>query len=101
MTSKKKIGIVTPCYNEEDTVAECHATVKALFAGPLAGYDYEHLFCDNCSTDATLERLRAIAKADPNVRVCDCQFAEFRGFSQSVQWHDGGRRGCCGTVSAG
>ena len=69
MTARKKIGIVTPCYNEEDTVAECHATVKALFAGPLSGYDYEHLFCDNCSTDATLERLRVIAKADPNVRV--------------------------------
>ncbi len=69
MTSRKKIGIVTPCYNEEDTVAECHATVKALFAGPLSGYDYEHLFCDNCSTDATLERLRDIASADSNVRV--------------------------------
>ncbi|MCY3680017.1 MAG: glycosyltransferase family 2 protein [Gemmatimonadetes bacterium] len=69
MTARKKIGIVTPCYNEEETVAECHATVKALFAGPLSDYDYEHLFCDNCSTDATLERLRAIAGADSNVRV--------------------------------
>ena len=44
MTARKKIGIVTPCYNEEETVDECHATVKALFAGPLSDYDYEHLF---------------------------------------------------------
>jgi glycosyltransferase involved in cell wall biosynthesis len=69
MTTRKKIGIVTPCFNEEDNVAECHAAVKALFAGPLRDYDYEHLFCDNCSTDSTVEKLRAIAAADPNVRV--------------------------------
>ncbi len=69
MTTRKKIGIVTPCYNEEDNVSKCHAAVKELFAGPLADYDYEHLFCDNCSTDATVERLRAIAAADDRVRV--------------------------------
>jgi polyisoprenyl-phosphate glycosyltransferase len=69
MGDLKKIGIVTPCYNEEDNVADCHAAVKALFAGPLADYDYEHLFCDNCSTDATVDRLRDIAATDPNVRV--------------------------------
>lgn len=68
---RKKIGIVTPCYNEEETVAECHAAVQGLFGadGPLAGYDYEHLFCDNCSTDATVARLREIAATDPHVRV--------------------------------
>ena len=69
MIPRKRIGIVTPCYNEEDTIVECHAAVKDLFAGPLAGYDHEHLFCDNSSTDATLPRLREIAASDPNVRV--------------------------------
>lgn len=69
MTERKKIGIVTPCYNEAENVAGCHEAVKALFAGPLANYDYEHLFCDNSSTDATVDRLRAIAETDANVRV--------------------------------
>ena len=47
--TRHKISVVTPCYNEEETVAACHAAVKALFEGELAAYDYEHLFCDNAS----------------------------------------------------
>jgi polyisoprenyl-phosphate glycosyltransferase len=66
---KKTIGVVTPCYNEQESVEECYLSVKAVFEGPLDDYDYQHLFCDNCSTDTTVEKLREIAKHDSNVKV--------------------------------
>jgi polyisoprenyl-phosphate glycosyltransferase len=65
----KTISIVTPCYNEEMNVAECHARVKALFEGPLRNYHREHVFCDNASTDETLGRLKEIAATDACVKV--------------------------------
>ena len=35
----------------------------------LPGYDYEHIFADNASTDSTLARLREIAAKDEKVKV--------------------------------
>ncbi len=66
---RKKISIVTPCYNEQDNVETCHEAVKALFANELAAYDYEHIFCDNASTDKTVEILEKIAAGDTRVKV--------------------------------
>jgi glycosyltransferase involved in cell wall biosynthesis len=65
----KTISIVTPCYNEELSIRECYQQVRAIFAAELPNYHYEHLFCDNASTDRTLEILREIAAEDPRVRV--------------------------------
>jgi len=65
----KTISIVTPCYNEEMNVRECHAAVRALFDGPLRNYRREHIFCDNASTDGTLAILKEIAAADTDVKV--------------------------------
>lgn len=65
----KTISIITPCFNEEDNIASCREAVRALFAGPLAGYDHEHIFCDNDSSDRTPELLRALAAEDPRVKV--------------------------------
>ena len=69
MATKKLISVVTPCYNEELNVRECYETVRAVFREQLPGYDYEHIFCDNASTDGTLDVLREIASADKGVRV--------------------------------
>ena len=67
--SKKRISIVTPVFNEEDTIADCRAAVRELFAERLAGYEHEHVFCDNASTDQTVSLLRKLAEDDPQVRV--------------------------------
>lgn len=67
--SRKKISIITPCYNEELGIEECYLAIKLLFAEHLPNYDYEHLFIDNSSQDKTVEILREIAKHDVNVRV--------------------------------
>jgi glycosyltransferase involved in cell wall biosynthesis len=66
---KKVISIVTPCFNEETNVTPCYLAVKALFAGPLAQYDYEHIFCDNASKDNTVLLLKGLAAQDPRVKV--------------------------------
>jgi glycosyltransferase involved in cell wall biosynthesis len=65
----KTISIVTPCYNEELNIRECHAAIATLFDGDLKDYRREHVFCDNASTDRTAEILREIAAADANVKV--------------------------------
>lgn len=65
----KKITVVSPCYNEEDNVAQCHEAMRAIFARDLPGYAREHIFVDNASTDRTVEILRAIAAGDPSVRI--------------------------------
>lgn len=35
----------------------------------LPDHDYEHIFCDNASTDNTVERLRELAARDPRIKV--------------------------------
>lgn len=64
----KRISVVTPCYNEEANVDELYRQIKEVFAD-LPGYRYEHLFIDNASKDGTVEKIRALAKSDPNVRA--------------------------------
>jgi glycosyltransferase involved in cell wall biosynthesis len=68
MQTKKKISIVTPCFNEEKNVVEIYRQVKCQFE-TLPEYRYEHLFIDNASTDNTLSLLKSIAEKDGNVKI--------------------------------
>ncbi len=68
MDAKKTISIVTPCYNEQDNMAELCSRIRAAMA-QLPAYRYEHLVIDNCSTDRTVEVLRGLAREDRNIRV--------------------------------
>ena len=65
----KTISIVTPCFNEEEGIRECYQRVKEIFDAELPGYGREHIFCDNCSTDRTLDILKEIAAADHSVKI--------------------------------
>jgi glycosyltransferase involved in cell wall biosynthesis len=65
----KKISIITPCYNEEANVEECYKKIKEIFKINLKDYSYEHIFCDNNSSDKTLLLLKEIAKKDKNVKI--------------------------------
>jgi polyisoprenyl-phosphate glycosyltransferase len=69
MPAKRLISVVSPCYNEELSVAECHLAVKKVFEESLPQYEWEHIFADNCSTDRTVAILKDIAKKDRHVRV--------------------------------
>ena len=64
----KHITVVTPCYNEEDNVEEVYRQARAVFAD-IEGVTYDHLFIDNFSSDRTPDILRAMAAADPKVKV--------------------------------
>ena len=63
------ISIITPCYNEEGNVDACAAEVARVMRDDLPDYDYEHLFCDNASTDSTVAKLRVLAANDPHIKV--------------------------------
>jgi polyisoprenyl-phosphate glycosyltransferase len=66
---RKTISVVTPCYNEELNINEAYEAVRKVFEKHLAGYQREHIFCDNASTDASQRMLRELAARDPQVKV--------------------------------
>lgn len=60
------ISIVVPVFNEEACVGEMASRVRAVFS--QLDCDYELIFVNDGSRDATLERAMAAAEADPHVR---------------------------------
>jgi glycosyltransferase involved in cell wall biosynthesis len=66
-TSKKMISIVTPCYNEEDNIAELHRRIAD--AMDKLPYDYEHILIDNASTDNTVRIIKSITAVDRRVKL--------------------------------
>ena len=66
---RKKISIITPCYNEEQNVNECYRAIKNIFSTNLIDYDYEHIFCDNASMDNTLGVLKELARQDKRLKI--------------------------------
>lgn len=69
MDNRKVISIITPCFNEEQSIEACYAAVKEIFDSQLLNYKVEHIFCDNASTDRTVDMLKAIAERDPGVKI--------------------------------
>ncbi len=63
----KLISIVSPCYNEEENIEELVTRVRRVMQG--TPYRYEHIVIDNCSTDRTAVKLRAMAALDRNLKV--------------------------------
>ena len=55
-----KLSLVVPCYNEVENVAAFQAAAIAAFNG--CGYDFEIIFIDDGSKDATLHELRKLFK---------------------------------------
>ena len=53
-----KLSLVVPCYNEADNVSLFQEAVIQAFDG--CGYDYEIVFVDDGSKDATLHNLKKI-----------------------------------------
>jgi glycosyltransferase involved in cell wall biosynthesis len=64
----KSISVTTPCFNEEENVEILYRRVRDEFAA-LKRYRYEHIFIDNCSTDATVAILKRLAAKDRNVKI--------------------------------
>lgn len=61
------LSVVTPCFNEEEVIDQTHRRLSDALAAITP--DYEIIYVDDGSRDATAERLRRIQAQDRRVRV--------------------------------
>jgi len=64
---KKRISIVTPCFNEEKNIDELCERIRSTMENST--YDYEHIFIDNASSDNTVERIRLWIEKDKRIKA--------------------------------
>ena len=64
--SKPQLSVVVPVYNEQDNVAPLVGEIVAALRGRIG---FEMVVVDDHSRDATLERLRDLQAATPELRV--------------------------------
>ena len=62
------LSVVVPCFNEEAVVVETHGQLRTVL-DDLEGFDFEIVYVDDGSDDATLDLLRDVQKNDSRVRV--------------------------------
>lgn len=79
-----KLSLVVPCYNEAENVAAFQNAVISAFDG--CGYDYEIVFIDDGSKDATLHNLRKLY----NKQACPVKVISFsRNFGKEAGLYAG------------
>ncbi|MUM76886.1 glycosyltransferase [Pseudodesulfovibrio sp. F-1] len=77
MSNQEKFSVVLPVFNEQDNLETLFAEIRR--AADSTGRPWEAVFVDDCSTDRSLEIIRALAGSHPEVRYV--AFAENRGQS--------------------
>jgi len=68
MNDKQLISVVVPVFNEIDVVDVCYTRLTAVMQS-LDDFDYELIFVDDGSSDATHEHLLGFQKEDPCLKV--------------------------------
>ena len=71
-----KLSLVVPCYNEAENVAAFQNAVIGAFDG--CGYDYEIVFVNDGSKDATLHNLKKLFAA----QACPVKVISFPAISE-------------------
>ncbi|HWU71695.1 MAG TPA: glycosyltransferase family 2 protein [Pseudoxanthomonas sp.] len=66
MSETPQLSVVVPVYNEEDNVAPLVGEIVAALRGTV---DFEIVYVDDLSKDATLQRLQALKASTPELRV--------------------------------
>lgn len=69
MNERKIISILTPTYNEEESIPSVYARVKSVMGSLGSRYDYEHVFTDNASSDNSFSILKSISEKDTHVKA--------------------------------
>ena len=67
-TSLVLLSVVVPCFNEEAVIPETHRRLINVLNN-VPGVDFEIVYVDDGSRDATLDLLRGFQRADPRVRI--------------------------------
>lgn len=84
-----KLSLVVPCYNEAENVSAFQEAVIQAFNG--CGYDYEIVFVDDGSKDATMVHLRKIF----NEQKCPVKVVSFsRNFGKEAGIYAGLKQTC-------
>lgn len=63
----KKIGVIIPCYNEEESLPLYYNEMKKVME-QMTNLDFELLFINDGSKDKTLAILKSLAKEDKRIR---------------------------------
>jgi polyisoprenyl-phosphate glycosyltransferase len=65
-----RVSVVVPCFNEQEVFAETHRRLEAVLQQNYSG-EYEIIYVNDGSKDATLSLMRAVALASPAVVAVD------------------------------
>jgi len=79
--NKQLISIIVPVFNEQDNVLRSYEAIVAELSS-RDDIDFELIYTDNHSTDATFARLTELAQRDSRVKVI--RFARNFGFNRSI-----------------
>lgn len=63
----EKISVIVPCYNEEEVLPLFYEEMNRV-AGLMDGYDFEYVFVDDGSRDATLCVVKELAARDQRIK---------------------------------
>lgn len=66
---KKKISILVPCYNEENSINELYEKLINVLENSLSRYDFEIIFVDDYSRDNTRLIIRQLCHNDPRIKA--------------------------------
>ena len=82
MKTKKLISIITPVFNEEESLDNYYQRISNVIDKLVSKYDFEIIFTDNCSTDNTFQKLQDLAKIDEKIRIFS--FSKNFGYQKSI-----------------
>src|SRR5258708_23812583 len=68
MSERKLVTIICPVHNEEDSIRPFYGRVADVFK-KLDHHDFELIFTNNRSTDATPARILELRREDPRVQL--------------------------------
>lgn len=80
---RKLVSIVSPVHNEEQCIPILYERLQKAIANHRDQFDFELLFTNNASTDATAEIVARIRAQDPSVQLLT--LSRNFGYQASIQ----------------